>query len=659
MPKAHNDVPTKPWWKRAFAPVNVISVAAGLAVFVVGFQAWDTNQGVLIAAILGALVAGVVWLILWTRSRPPSLASVLDERVLGRIPEDPASPAPTLSEPGSETSQAYHEAVSDLEAHTTGQVVLVTSSGPGQGSTTVAMNMAIAATQAGRRVLLIDGDSGGRGLSRFMGTGPEPGLTDLAAGEADLGEASRLWRLSPDSVMPVVPAGSAKEDAAAALEGEPLADAIGLLTDQADLVLIDSPPILWNGTSRPLAAHADGTVLVVTDTAQTDNVVRSTVKLELAGAPVVGYVVNRSGKRPSIWANPLVRMLKRSLAVFLVILLGATLYTGGRLWSSWRSIERDTFGVSEATQVLPLLEAPAQTDEELEEDTAELNTLVTSPPAPEEGYQSILLIGSDQIAGAADVILLAVLPNDGLDPFMVSLPRDLYIPNRCWGYGRINSTIKGCDREGAEEVNGPTLLALTVEDFTGIKVDHFAAFDFAGFESIIDGVGGVEICVENAVKDAKAYLDLPAGCTNATGAQALAWVRSRKTMQNVDGVWRSVPGAGDLQRNQHQQELILEMFTKLQKFRSPDDLNRKVAGLSDAFTLDDQLGLAEAISLAWQLRDLDLDSIRRLELQVRLSRTKAGQSVLVPTAPFADVLAESYPEFVRALAETGNRAIRP
>jgi LCP family protein required for cell wall assembly len=252
-----------------------------------------------------------------------------------------------------------------------------------------------------------------------------------------------------------------------------------------------------------------------------------------------------------------------------------------------------------------------------------------------------------------------VLPNDGLDPFMVSLPRDLYIPNRCWGYGRINSTIKGCDRENEEVVNGPTLLALTVEDFTGIKVDHFALFDFTGFEEIINGIGGVEICVENAVKDAKAYLDLPAGCTNASGAQALAWVRSRKTLQNVDGAWRSVPGAGDLQRNQHQQELILEMFTKLKRFRSPEDLNRKIAELSDAFTLDDQLGLTEAIALAWQLRDVDLDSIRRLELQVKLSRTKAGQSVLVPTAPFAEVLEESYPEFVQALSETEARAIQP
>lgn len=659
MPRAQSDAPTKPWWKRIFDPVNVISVVAGLAVFVLGFRTWDTNRGALFSAIIGAFVAGVVWLILWQRSRPPSLESVLQERVLGRIPNEPESPAPTLAQPDSEASEAYHNAFTDLEAHTTGQVVLVTSSGPGQGTTTVALNLAIAATQAGRRVMLIDGDTAGRGLSRYMGTGPAPGLTDLAAGDAALGEAARMWRLSPESAMPVLPAGSAKDDAPATLAGEPLADAIGLLTERADLVLIDAPPILWNGDSRPLAVHADGSVLVVTDAAQADNVVRSSVKLELAGAPVVGYVVNRSGRPPSIWRNPFVRMLKRSFAVFLAILIGATLYTGGQLWSSWRSIERDTLDVSAATAVLPLFETPAQTEEELEEDTEELNTFVTSPPAPEEGYRSLLLVGSDQIAGAADVILLAVLPNDGLDPFMVSLPRDLYIPNRCWGYGRINSTIKGCDRDEEEVVNGPTLLALTVEDFTGIKVDHFALFDFAGFEEIINGIGGVEICVENAVKDAKAYLDLPAGCTNASGAQALAWVRSRKTLQNVDGVWRSVPGAGDLQRNQHQQELILEMFTKLKRFRSPDDLNRKIAELSDAFTLDDQLGLTEAIALAWQLRDVDLDSIRRLELQVKLSRTKAGQSVLVPTAPFADVLEESYPEFVRALSETETRAIQP
>jgi anionic cell wall polymer biosynthesis LytR-Cps2A-Psr (LCP) family protein len=173
-------------------------------------------------------------------------------------------------------------------------------------------------------------------------------------------------------------------------------------------------------------------------------------------------------------------------------------------------------------------------------------------------------------------------------------------------------------------------------------VDHFAWFNFESFKEIIDAVGGVEICHEYPVRDAKSQLDMPAGCTQADGAQTLAWVRSRHTQQLVNGSWSSVPGASDLLRNQHQQEVLLQLFAKVKTFRSPSELTTKAASLADSFVLDDSLSISKAVNLAWGLRGIDVEDIRRIELPVRLTRSTSGQSILVLTEPFDEVLAAEY-----------------
>lgn len=128
----------------------------------------------------------------------------------------------------------------------------------------------------------------------------------------------------------------------------------------------------------------------------------------------------------------------------------------------------------------------------------------------------------------------------------------------------------------------------------------------------------------------------------ATGQQALAWVRSRHTQQMVNGSWRPVPGAGDLLRNKHQQEVILELFKALKTFGSPTELTTQVAGLAHTFTLDDTLSIVGAVNLAWRMRDIDLEGINRLEIPVRLARSKSGDSILLATASFDEVLMSVY-----------------
>ena len=627
-----------------FSPANVVSVVAGVVVFIVGIGAWNTNVGVFAAAVAGAVVTGIVWLIWWTVSGPPDMDRLLGTPRLGTIPADRQSPAPTLTDTSSASSKAYRQLLQEIESRTNGQVLLISSPAPGQGATTVAVNLAVSGTQRGRRIALIDGDIDGDGVSRFLSTGIEPGLTDLADGESTLADASRLWSIGPESAFPVVPSGSSSAPSEVALAGPGLATSIDQIAERADAVFIDAPPIAWDGATGPLAAHADGTILVVTSAATASSVANARDRLAEAGAPVIGYVANRSNP-PSFWRMPYVRMFKRIAATFLAIAIIYSAFTAFKIYESWASVDREPLATSAASEALPSTSLPPVSDVVADEDpeVQPFEEVVVAAPTIEGAYRSVLLIGNDEAAALADVVLLAVLPADeNLAPFMVSLPRDLYVPNRCTnGYGRINTAYRECG-----DVNAPTMLALAVEDFTGIKVDNFALFDFAGFEQVIDGVGGVEICSEYPLRDAKSYLDFPGGCVNADGATALAWVRSRHTQQYVDGSWRSVPGASDLLRNEHQQDVLIQLAKKLRTFKSPTDLSNKIKELSNAFVVDDGLGLADTLSLAWRLRDIDVESIQRLVVPVKLGRTTSGQSILRATKPFYEVLAEFYPELL-------------
>jgi len=630
--------------RSVFTIANLFALVLGVSTFFAIIYVRSTNLSIAVASIVGGFVAGSVWFVLARRGTQPNLRSVLEPfALLGAIPADESGPAPALSD--GDTTDRYTGLLREVEGRTTGRVILVSSPTPGQGSSTVSLNLAIAAARAGRRVMLIDADSSPNGISRFISSGRSPGLSDIASGQTMLAEATRMWTLDDGTRFPVLPSGTDSihvDD----LSGLFVADALDVVSEHADLILIDVPPIVWSDATPELGAHADGTILVLSDTAHPDPVIEAIERLEEAGAPVLGYVRNKSKGSSNLSPSIVRPAILRALGVTIGLLLAYALFTGATLWSSWRSVETRSFTTA---AVVDVDSGPSSAggdsaigDNAAGEAESNPETLFNTPgtSAPTEAYQTFLLIGNDVLSGASDVILYLVLPTNGADAFMVSLPRDLYVDNLCTGgSSRINVLIRGCE---SKDINGPSLLAYEVGQFTGIEVDHFALFDFDGFEGIIDAVGGVEICLEYPVRDQKAELSMPAGCTNASGEQALSWVRSRKTQQKINGSWKSVPGASDLSRNQNQQDVIIELFKKLKEFDSPTDLTASVASLADTFILDDQLGLTDAVNLAWNIRGIDLDSINRLEIPVRLARSSTGQSILIATATFDEVLLETY-----------------
>ena len=348
------------------------------------------------------------------------------------------------------------------------------------------------------------------------------------------------------------------------------------------------------------------------------------------------------------------RNLIRGVAIVMLLIVGWAGWQGVRAWRAWSSVERIPFQVSEAREALGTLvtvpvgndqpggESPSTGDDETPGTLPTDITIPTSPRLHPEALQAFLVIGSDYrprlgTSSRADVILLVILPADGTDPVMVSIPRDLYLPNPCTGgLTRINAALNGC----GEVASGPELLTVAVEDFTGVQIDHFVLFDFEGFKAIIDQVGGVEICVDHQVADSKTDppLDLPAGCTVADGPMTLSWVRSRHTRELVDGVWRRMEGVNDLTRNQRQQDLLIEALRRLKSFGSLTEFGALVEDLAGTFTIDEGLSLGNAISLAWGMRDIEVSSIRRPTIPVADYVTSGGAYVLLPQASFSEVL---------------------
>ncbi len=168
----------------------------------------------------------------------------------------------------------------------------------------------------------------------------------------------------------------------------------------------------------------------------------------------------------------------------------------------------------------------------------------------EQPGTNFLLVGSDSRAGLtpaerrrlgtgnptsklADTIKLLHV-GSGPD-LLLSFPRDsiVEVPGR--GTTKINSSYAG----------GPKLLVRTIEQNTGIRVDHYVEIGMGGVVNVVDAVGGIEICPQQAIKDPLANLDVKKGCQEADGPTALGYVRSRKTY-----------ATGDVQRGQAQSEVI-------------------------------------------------------------------------------------------------------
>jgi LCP family protein required for cell wall assembly len=130
----------------------------------------------------------------------------------------------------------------------------------------------------------------------------------------------------------------------------------------------------------------------------------------------------------------------------------------------------------------------------------------------------------------------------GGKPVLISIPRDSYVDIPGYGENKINAALA---------FGGPVLLVKTVEQATGLRIDHYMGIGFDGLVSVVNTVGGVRICLPAAISDSYSGVNLKAGCQNLNGAQALAFVRDRHSF-----------ATSDLQRIQDQRAFLSALLAK-------------------------------------------------------------------------------------------------
>lgn len=176
--------------------------------------------------------------------------------------------------------------------------------------------------------------------------------------------------------------------------------------------------------------------------------------------------------------------------------------------------------------------------------------------------------GGDIGVGRTDTIMVLHLPRSG-EPTLLSIPRDSYINIPGWGMDKANAAFT---------VGGPELLAETVEEATGLRIDHYAEIGMGGLANMVDAIGGIEMCPAEPIQDPLANLDIQAGCQEFDGASALGYVRTRATAM------------GDLDRVVRQREFfsaLLSTATSPSTLANPFRIIPMVSGAVGTFTVGD------------------------------------------------------------------------
>jgi LCP family protein required for cell wall assembly len=191
----------------------------------------------------------------------------------------------------------------------------------------------------------------------------------------------------------------------------------------------------------------------------------------------------------------------------------------------------------------------------------------------------------DTDAAHSDVLMIARLNADRTVAAVASIPRDSWVDIPGHGRGRINS---------AYALGGPPLLIRTVEDLTQIRIDHFAVIDFAGFEFIVDSVGGIHIDVDTTTTSDG--VTLRRGRDHLDGREALAYVREHGVADR------------DLDRGQRQQKALRALVTQVadrQMLSSPAGTLALLDAASRAVSVDDTLSNGGLRTLASNLQGVD------------------------------------------------------
>jgi len=296
-----------------------------------------------------------------------------------------------------------------------------------------------------------------------------------------------------------------------------------------------------------------------------------------------------------------------------------------------------------------------------ESEQSEIEKLLVNNAATAKiaNYKSYLLIGSDErsqdssssrgfVDGQrSDVIIVGLIDEISNNHYLLSIPRDILVINSCTNnLERINASFTN-----NECGNSAENLAAAVKGITGITIEHFASFNFEGFENIIDSFDGIEICVDETQREGYSF-ELQKGCQVVNGSTALNWVVSRNTEvlvgekvldDNGDDAseWVKMSGVSDLSRNERQQYVVLQLLKRVDDFDSLSELNKFINTLEDSFIIDENLTLNNAINTLWNFRGTNFNNIKKLSIPTSPYELQDGRQVLIISKNFSQYASEN------------------
>jgi len=228
---------------------------------------------------------------------------------------------------------------------------------------------------------------------------------------------------------------------------------------------------------------------------------------------------------------------------------------------------------------------------------------------------------ASQAGQRSDTMMVAHIDPGKHTGVLVSFPRDLWVPIPGHGTAKINAAFA---------YGGPQLAIETIKQDFNIPISHYLEVDFAGFRDIVDAIGSVPIYFPTPARDHNTGLSiLSPGCKNLSGAQALAYVRSRYYEYFANGHWQYDP-TSDLGRIRRQQYFIRSLSRAAihSVFSHPLSVGKVMDKAVAALTRDKGLNASDLRKLVVAFRSTDPSAFPMLTLPAT-NGFRDGQSVLL------------------------------
>ncbi len=257
----------------------------------------------------------------------------------------------------------------------------------------------------------------------------------------------------------------------------------------------------------------------------------------------------------------------------------------------------------------------------------------TDPPV------NFVLMGSDSRGdienGRSDSLMLAHVTGDRKHVYLISFPRDMWVEIPGHGMGKIN---------WAYAFGGPQLTVRTLEQLTGVRMDHTVLVDFEGFIELTDAVGGIEVYNPWA-SEQNAGVRFEEGLIQLDGERALVYVRERYPLPD-----------GDLDRAHRQRTVVKAIIRKImtpETLANPVTFTEVAGQVADTVTVDEDMTNGFVTDLALSMRLDGTGAIGMLQAPILGFDMINGQSVDVVDqegiAELSDALkGDTMPEYYAA-----------